>query len=379
MNVRLDSVCDIIMGQAPAGDEYNDQGEGLPLLAGAGDFKNGRPVAKKFTRVVTKQCIEGDLVIGIRASIGDKVIADRPYCLGRGVAVIRPKAKDMAPRYLWHWMTAIRPELERKARGATFKQVNRADIGELRLALPPLDEQRRIAAILDQAEELRAKRRAAITLLDQLPQAIFLEMFGDPVTNPKGWPVVRIGDLLESANYGTSGKAGPVGAWPVLRMGNLTAEGHFDFADLKYIELAPHEIPKYTVRKGDILFNRTNSADLVGKTALYTAEDPAAYAGYLVRLRVNERANSEFMAAFMNLGYTKRVLRGMAKSIVGMANINAKEVQTIAIPQPPIELQTRFAERVHVIRNAKTAHQSALVELDILFASLQHSVFGGQA
>lgn len=83
MSVRLDSVCDIIMGQAPAGDEYNVQGDGLPLLAGAGDFKDGRPAAKKFTRVVTMECVPGDLVIGIRASIGDKVIADRPYCLGR--------------------------------------------------------------------------------------------------------------------------------------------------------------------------------------------------------------------------------------------------------------------------------------------------------
>lgn len=375
MKARLDSVCEIIMGQAPAGDEYNDKGEGLPLLAGAGDFKNGRPAAKKFTRVVTKECLAGDLVIGIRASIGDKVIADRPYCLGLGVAVIRPKTKDMVSRYLWHWMEAVRPELERKAKGATFKQVNRADIGELVVALPKPEEQQRIAAILDQAEELRAKRRTAIALLDQLPQAIFLEMFRDPAANPMGWPVVQIGDLLESANYGSSGKAGLVGAWPILRMGNLTVEGHLDLEDLKYIDLAPNEIPKYTVRNGDLLFNRTNSADLVGKTALYTCDEPAAFAGYLVRLRVNERANPEFVAAFMNLGYTKRVLRSMAKSIVGMANINAKEVQAIAIPLPPFELQSQFAERVQVIRDAKAAHQSALAELDTLFVSLQAEAF----
>lgn len=378
MNVQLDAVCDIIMGQAPAGDEYNDKGEGLPLLAGAGDFKNGRPVAKKFTRVVTKQCIEGDLVIGIRASIGDKVLADRPYCLGRGVAVIRPRTKDMVPRYLWHWMTAVRPELERKAKGATFKQVNRADIGELELALPEPEVQRRIAAILDQAEELRAKRRAAITLLDQLPQAIFLEMFGDPATNPKGMAVVRIGDLVESANYGTSGKAGPSGEWPVLRMGNLTSEGHLDLGDLKYMDLSEAEIPKYTVKKGDILFNRTNSADLVGKTALYWHDEPVAFAGYLVRLRVNAKAAPEFIAAFMNLGYTKKVLRGMAKSIVGMANINAKEVQTIALPVPPISQQNQFVEKLNAIRSARTAHQSALAELDVLFTSLQAAAFGGE-
>jgi type I restriction enzyme, S subunit len=282
-------------------------------------------------------------------------------------------------RYLAHYLLTPRMVAlaSDRATGANLPRLSPKVLLEFPIPFPPLEVQRRIAAILDQAEELRSKRRAAIDLLDQLPQAIFLEMFGDPATNQMGWPMARIGDLLDSASYGTSGKAGTAGKWPVLRMGNITSAGHLDLTNLKYMDLTESEVSKYTVRKGDVLFNRTNSADLVGKTALYSYDEPVAFAGYLVRLRVNEKANPEFIAAYMNLGYTKKVLRGMAKSIVGMANINAKEVQSIAIPQPPMELQTMFAKQVESVRRAKEIHQIGLTECDALFNSLQSRFFGG--
>jgi type I restriction enzyme S subunit len=183
---RLDTVCDLTMGQAPEGESYNSEGVGLPLIAGAGDFGAVHPDAKKFTTSPGKVCRTGDIVLGIRATIGEKVVADREYCLGRGVAGLRTKP-GLETRYLWHWLTHVSPTLVSKARGATFKQVNRDDIGGLAINLPSLPEQQRIADILDRAETLRAKRRAALAQLDILTQAIFLEMFGDPATNPRDW------------------------------------------------------------------------------------------------------------------------------------------------------------------------------------------------
>lgn len=311
-----------------------------------------------------------------RAPIGLVAINSIPVATNQGFKSFIPDPARLDAGYLYYWLKANRPSLERLGVGATFKEVSKAIVSRIQIPLPPLAEQRRIAAILDQAEELRSKRRAAIALLDQIPQAIFHEMFGDPATNPMGWPIRCVGDLLESANYGTSGKAGGVGNWPILRMGNLTTEGHLDLSELKYIDLSPTEVPKYTVEKGDILFNRTNSSDLVGKTALYNLDQTMAYAGYLVRLRVADKAVPEFLAAFMNLAYTKKVLRGMAKSIVGMANINAKEVQTITLPVPDVELQSEFANRVEAIHRTKAAHRDALAEIDALFDALRASAFG---
>ena len=138
-----------------------------------------------------------------------------------------------------------------RARLSNFinKAVNQASvsIGNLRtisVEAPPLPEQRRIAAILDQAETLRTQRRAALAQLDSLTQSLFLDMFGDPVTNPKGWSMGKIADLLESASYGTNEKSDSVGAYPVLRMNNLTRTGELNLTDLKYMDLQPSALER---------------------------------------------------------------------------------------------------------------------------------------
>lgn len=203
---RLETVCDLVMGQAPDGESYNSEGEGLPLIAGAGDFGEVHPVATKFTRAPGKICKSGDIVLGIRATIGRKVLADGVYCLGRGVAGLRAKP-GLDSRYLWHWLTHIEPALASKARGATFKQVNRDDIAGLAIAVVPLPEQRRIADLLDRAEALRAKRRAALARLDTLTQSIFLDMFGDRASILRRWPTTPLGSLLEFLTSGSRGWA----------------------------------------------------------------------------------------------------------------------------------------------------------------------------
>ena len=248
----------------------------------------------------------------------------------------------------------------------------------LEIPLPSLEEQKRIADILDRAEALRAKRRAAIAQLDELVKSIFIEMFGDPAINPKGWPICNIGDLLESASYGTSEKAGATGEYPVLRMSNITRTGEMDLTDLKFMDLADSQKERYLVRAGDVLFNRTNSAELVGKTAIFRDMRQMAYAGYLIRLRVNIQNNPEYLSAFLNTDYSKRMLRGMCKSIIGMANINATEVQAMRIPQPPFPLQKEFACRVTAVEKLKAVYKTSLAALDELFASLQYRAFRGE-
>ena len=373
---RLDSVAEITMGQAPAGESYNADGNGMPLIAGAGDFGEVHPAPKKYTTAPGKTCQAGDIILGIRATIGKKVLADRQHCLGRGVAGLRARP-GLDGRYLWHWLTHAAPGLATKAKGATFKQVNREDIGALHIPVPPVPEQKRIAEILDKADALRAKRRAALAKLDTLTQSIFLDMFGDPAKNPKGWPVRTIRDLLESARYGTSEKAAATGEFPVLRMKNITRTGEMVFAELKYMELKEDERERYLVRTGDVLFNRTNSAELVGKTAIYREANPMAYAGYLIRLRVNREYEPEYLAAFLNTVYSKRVLRSMCKSIIGMANINATELQALRIPVPPHLVQHEFAGCITAVEKLKATHRISLVKQDDLFSTLQQRAFRG--
>lgn len=305
-----------------------------------------------------------------------------PSTAGGFISILRPKTEELDSGYLYRWFSS--EEIQKKVRSFGNQTTNISNLDHkrtlnLQIPLPPLTEQKRIAAILDAADALRSKRREAIALLDTLLQSTFLDIFGDPVTNPMGWKMGVIGDLLNSVTYGTNRKADPMnGSYPILRMNNITYSGEWDLRSLKYIDLDENNLPKHLARKGDILFNRTNSKELVGKTAVFRSNQPMAFAGYLIRGVVNESADPEYISAFMNTPQTKTFLRNKCKSIIGMANINAKEFQNISIPKPPVDLQRRFAAIVESVERQKARQRAYLVELDTLFASLQQRAFNGK-
>lgn len=316
----------------------------------------------------------------LRPYLNKVVVADNDGVATTELVPLRCDELRLNAQYLAHFLRG--PEFLRFATnvvaGAKMPRMVMSEFWKFPVPLPPLPKQRRIAAILDQADALRAKRREALAQLDSLTQSIFIEMFGDPATNPRQWRIGCIADLLESASYGTSEKSASVGEFPVLRMNNLTRSGELDLRDLKYMELPEALRSKYLVRAGDVLFNRTNSADLVGKTAMVPpGTPPLAYAGYLIRLRLNATGSPTYLARFLNTSYAKRTLRGMCKSIIGMANINATEIQAMKIAIPPLALQQTFATRIHAVEALKATHLAALAELDALFASLQHRAFSG--
>lgn len=187
-----------------------------------------------------------------------------------------------------------------------------------------------------------------------------------------------IGDLAADVQYGTSAKAGATGAFKILRMGNITYEGGWNFSDMKFIDLTPDEAQRYSVHKGEVLFNRTNSLELVGKTAVFRETEPMIYAGYLVKLTVNDKADGEYVGAVMNTRSIKAYLRAKCKNIIGMANINASEFKAIPVPLPPVKLQKKFAAIVHKTLGARNRLTSALQESDMLFAAIENRAFKGE-
>ena len=380
--LALGEVCDVIIGRTPDRSRRDFWGQGFPWLSIA-DMSQGNVITETKEQITDSAVASakprliqpGTVLLSFKLSIGKVGIANVPLYTNEAIAALPIKAgAGLDPQYLaWALRSAdLAAGGDRAAMGRTL---NKAKLLDLRIPLPPLGEQRRIAGILDAADALRAKRRESIALLDTLTQSIFLDMFGDPGRNPRGWPVSSIGDLLERAQYGTSAKAGAIGELPVLRMGNITSNGYIDFSDLKYLDLTKTERDKYLVRAGDVLFNRTNSPELVGKSAIFRSREEYAYAGYLIRLRTLPGNNPEYLAAFLNSSYAKRVLRSMCKSIIGMANINAREIQAVRIPVPPGALQDDFAERIQSIEDARVLQGVSLSGLGQLFASLQSRAF----
>lgn len=293
--------------------------------------------------------------------------------------VLRAK-KTVHPRYLFYaiWNLRFRYFASANMTGsAGQKRVPVSIFDRYKIPLPPLPEQRRIAAILDKADAIRRKRRETIRLTENFLRSVFLDMFGDPVVNPKGWPMGTIHDLAESTQYGTSKKATTSGAFPYVRMGNITYEGGWDFSDMKFIDLTGGEESRYLVHRGEVLFNRTNSRDLVGKTAMFRESKPMAYAGYLVKLIPNALGDGEYIAAAMNSASIKTYLRAKCKNIIGMANINAREFGAIPLPLPPVDLQRRFAEMVSRTLAARQRLEYAAAETETLFAALTQQAFSG--
>lgn len=263
--------------------------------------------------------------------------------------------------------------------GVGLKHITKGKLEAIQIPLPPLEEQKRIAAILDKTDAIRQKRKQAIELADEFLRSVFLDMFGDPVTNPKGFPVGTIRDIVSTVNYGTSGKASETdGEFPILRMGNITYKGGWDFSDLKYIDLDDKDQGKYLARKNDLLFNRTNSKELVGKTAVFYESRPMAIAGYLIRVRTNELGNPWYISGYLNSSHGKQTLLNMCKSIVGMANINAQELQDIKILLPPVELQNKYESIVKEVTERASRHHESVKELQVLFNALSQKAFSGQ-
>lgn len=369
---RLDQVCEITMGQAPAGQSYNVEGQGLPLIAGAGDFGEVYPAVKKFTSAAGKMCRHGDIVLGIRATIGEKVVADRDYCLGRGVAGLRPKG-GLHDRYLWHWLSEVGPVLASKAKGATFKQVNREDIGSLRIPLPSFFEQCGIAAILDKADELRAMRRAALAQLDTLTQSIFLDMFGEGSVVLQRWPTTPLGELLDFMTSGSRGWAQYYGSDGslFLRIQNVGRD-EISLGDVAYVH-APDtaEAKRTAVRPGDVLLSIT--ADL-GRTGVVPEGLGSAFINQHLCILRTSALRPRYLSAYLSSQSGQDQISRQNREAV-KAGLNFDDIRSLLVPLPPHQLQDRFVQAASAVDVAARQCRDQLDELRALCASLQDRAF----
>jgi type I restriction enzyme S subunit len=253
-----------------------------------------------------------------------------------------------------------------------------AQLKAIKVPLRPLDEQRRIVGLLDRAAEIRQRSDAARAKARAIIPALFVDMFGDPATNPKAWSIATVGNVLDSASYGTSQKASDNGAGlPIIRMGNVTTNGQLDTTDLKYVELIDQEREKAELVEGDLLFNRTNSKELVGKTGLWDGRFEAVVASYFIRVRVNPKiVLPAYLWAFLNTSHMKRVLFDTARGAIGQANINAKELRAFRIPVPPITLQAAFAAQAKCFEATARVLDGAATKAHAMEAALAAQVFG---
>jgi type I restriction enzyme S subunit len=308
------------------------------------------------------------------------VCEPKSYVTGNAMALDNLDESRVSAEYLVY---ALRNgSLAQAISGTAQPQITRQSLTAISIPLPPLPEQRRIAEVLDRAEALRTKRRAALAQLDSLTQSIFLDLFGDPATNPKGWPCRPVGLIaskfsdgpfgsnLKSAHYTETGVR-------VIRLQNIGV-GEFVDDDAAYIsERHFAELKKHECRPGDVLVGTLGDPNL--RACIQPEWLPIALnKADCVQLRPDERVtNATYICALLNQPATERMaqdlMHGQTRVRISMGRLRGLEV-----PVPPIELQREFARRVTAVEKLKTAQRASLAELDALFACLQHRAFRGE-
>ena len=275
-------------------------------------------------------------------------------------------------KYLYYFLDKYIKVLRHQSIGGVIKYIKLNNLSNAQVPMMSIPEQEKIIKNLEKIDYLISKKSQQYTELSKLVKSRFNEMF---ILND--FSLKRLGELVEEVRYGTSLPATLNGKYGYLRMNNITEDGKLNIQNLKYIDIPEKDLEKYVVRKGDVLFNRTNSIELVGKTCIYELNFDMVIEGYIIRIRKNNNIlNSRYLSEFLNFPSTKKFLRNIAKGAVNQANINAKELQDISVPLPPLSLQNEFADFVAQVDKSQLAIQKSLEELETLKKSLMQEYFG---
>ena len=384
MKIKLRQAFDLQMGKTPARnrpDYWNGDHKWISIA----DIGNAGKFLTKTKESITAAGIDGSgikvvpqgtVIMSFKLSIGKTAITSEDMYTNEAIMAFIDNGKfAVDTNYLYHLCcgTNWTAGTNKAVMGLTL---NKATLLEKEIPLPDINEQHEIATKLDKIDALIAERQQQLELIDQAVKSRFIELFGVYPLNPKGWETATIRDIVTDVRYGSSRPAVDGGKYPYLRMNNITYGGELDLTDTKRIDIPDNELDKCTVRRGDVLFNRTNSKELVGKTCVYNRDEMMVLAGFVIRVRVTERILPEFLSAFLNTDFSKRMLLGMCKAAIGQANINAQEMQDIGIYLPPTELQRQFVQFKEQTDKSKLAVQKGLQELEILKKSLMQQYFG---
>lgn len=373
---RLDEICAINMGQSPDSSTYNEDSNGLPFFQGNADFGEIYPAVRMWCSEPTKIAQEKDVLISVRAPIGALNIANCECCIGRGLAALTVNEDICAQEYLWHVLSSKVDELNSKGTGSTFKAINKKTLSEIEIPLPPLDEQRKIAAVLDKVSDLIAKRRQQLDKLDELVKSRFIELFGDPLVDDGRYPKRALGALAE------------VGSSKRIFEKEYVAEGVPFYRTKEIVELSKgnrittelfitreryDEIrDEYGVpQKGDLLISAVGTIGVIwivdGQNDFYFKD------GNLLRVAATERFAPTYLKHLLESligAYKQEMSSGTAYAALTISAL--KEMQVYEVP---LAEQEQFAAFVAQTDKSKLAVQQGLQELEILKKSLMQEYF----
>ncbi|PJG64914.1 restriction endonuclease subunit S [Acinetobacter seifertii] len=361
---------------AKVGDISRNGRTGKPILSTVDNYIDQTDVESLRAKIIP----EGSILfakIGEAIKQNHRVISHRSLLIDNNAMAAIPSEK-IDNLYLYYFLKQV--DFYRLAPATTVPALRKSDLEKIKIPLPPLAEQRRIASILDQADDLRQKRQQAIEKLDQLLQATFIDMFGDPVSNPKGWEIGSLnnyGSYKNGLNFG-KGESGNqvlyIGVGDFKQLSKID-----DVSKLSTIDLDELPSVDYFIKNGDLLFVRSNgNKELVGRCiAVYPNEKLVTYSGFCIRYRIekSELTSSYLVHLFRSKSFKQTIFDGGQGA--NIQNINQQLLSRLQIPIPPKDLQEKWSNIVLKIEDQKLKFDQHLKMQNQLFASLQNQAFNG--
>ena len=319
----------------------------------------------------------GTVLMTSRATIGYTAIATQPMATNQGFANLIC-SEYVAPEYVAYWLRDQREHLIQLAGGTTFRELPKSTLKKVLIPLPALDEQRRIVAILNRVAKIeRLKNRAQERLREFIP-ALFVKMFGDPTTNPMGWPLCALGNLsILGPQYGANARSAPLlpGEPRYIRITDIQEGGNLSDKPVG-VELFDWET--YRLRDGDLLFARSGAT--VGKPYIHRSQDGlCVFAGYLIRFRLDESKLHPEVAFGLTQTPAYNAWVKSKRRTAAQPNINGREYATLRIPVPPLRLQRLYAQIVETARTTAALAESGVAVGSTLGASLMSRLLGNVA
>lgn len=374
MSVPLPEVTTIVMGQSPPGSTYNERGEGLPFFQGKAEFGTVSPSPKKWCTEPMRLAETGDILLSVRAPVGPTNLAVERCCIGRGLAAIRADAARLDPTYLRFFLRYSEPRLANMGQGSTFAAIGRAEIASLRIPLPLLHEQRRIVDLLSRAEGILRLRREAQAKAKAIIPALFLDLFGDPATNPKGWPVSPIADLCavqtgstprrEERSYYDGGRI------PWVKTGEVCGV-HIGEAEEHITERAIRETNCKVFPVDTILVAMYGQGQTRGRAGLLKI--PSATNQACAAILPSDKIVSIYLYELLKTQYER--LRAMGRG-GNQANLNLGMIKSFLVPCPPLDMQAVFVSQVAAMESICSQQTTALHKAQATFDALLARSFG---
>ena len=359
----LKDLVDIQMGQSPDSKFYNNDKIGLPFYQGKADFGRINPIPKIWCSKSKKEAKPNDILISVRAPVGDLNINNEHSCIGRGLAAITCKS-DVDMMYLYYHLKYLKPQLRHISTGSTFESINRSQLENLIIDYKPYSEQIKISNILQVVQRQIEVREKLLRLYDLLIKSRFVEMFGDPVINNKKWASMNLQEIsikITSGNTPQGGSRVYINHGILFIRSQNVWNNRLELDDVVYISESFNEKMKETrLRRNDILitktgrFNTENSS--LGRCALYTGPDfQANINGHVYLVRLKSEYNPNFILSILTSEAYKNLIRSVCVGGIDKRQLNKSHIELFPIIIPPIELQNQYVHFLLKINKLKFA------------------------